>query len=79
VKNAQRNLPLALLLGTGLVSLLYVLANVAYLSTLPLGGVADGATVAARGIQFATQDRVGTAPLKCCSGHAAQCSWRVQS
>src|SRR5215216_3177838 len=61
VKNAQRNLPLALLLGTGLVSLLYVLANVAYLNTLPLGGVADGATVAARGIQFATQDRVGTA------------------
>jgi APA family basic amino acid/polyamine antiporter len=61
VKNAQRNLPLALLLGTGLVSLLYVLANVAYLNTLPLGGVTDGATVAARGIQFATQDRVGTA------------------
>src|SRR5215204_1754791 len=61
VKNAQRNLPLALLLGTGLVSLLYVLANVAYLNTLSLGGVADGATVAARGIRFATQDRVGTA------------------
>jgi APA family basic amino acid/polyamine antiporter len=61
VKNPQRNLPLALLLGTGLVSLLYVLANVAYLNTLPLVGSADGATVLARGIQHATQDRVGTA------------------
>src|SRR6186997_1370150 len=61
VKNPQRNLPLSLLLGTGLVTLLYVLANVAYLNTLPLVGSADGATVFARGIQHATQDRVGTA------------------
>jgi APA family basic amino acid/polyamine antiporter len=61
VKNPQRNLPLSLLLGTGLVSLLYVLANVGYLNTLPLVGTADGATVMARGIQHATQDRVGTA------------------
>jgi APA family basic amino acid/polyamine antiporter len=61
VKNPQRNLPLALLLGTGLVSLLYVLANVAYLTTLPLIGTAEGATVVSRGIQHATQDRVGTA------------------
>jgi len=61
VKNPQRNLPLSLLLGTGLVTLLYILANVAYLSTLPLVGSADGATVFARGIQHATQDRVGTA------------------
>ena len=36
VKNPQRNLPLALLMGTGLVSLLYILANVAYLNVLPL-------------------------------------------
>src|SRR5829696_905758 len=61
VKNPQRNLPLALVLGTGLVSVLYVLANAAYLNMLPLAGSPDGATVAARGIQHATQDRVGTA------------------
>jgi len=61
VKNPHRNLPLALVLGTGLVSLLYVLANVAYLNMLPLAGSPDAATVAARGIQHATQDRVGTA------------------
>src|SRR6476620_91275 len=61
VKNPQRNLPRALLMGTGLVSTLYILANVAYLNILPLHGSADGATVLARGIQHATQDRVGTA------------------
>jgi APA family basic amino acid/polyamine antiporter len=61
VKNPSRNLPLALLLGTGLVSLLYLLANVAYLNMLPLHGVKDAGTVIERGIQYATQDRVGSA------------------
>jgi APA family basic amino acid/polyamine antiporter len=61
VKNPRRNLPLALALGTGLVTLLYVLINVAYLNALPLRGTADGVDVFARGISHATQDRVGTA------------------
>jgi basic amino acid/polyamine antiporter, APA family len=61
VKDASRNLPKALAMGTGLVTLLYVLANVSYLNVLPLHGAKDGADVMARGIQFATQDRVGTA------------------
>jgi basic amino acid/polyamine antiporter, APA family len=61
VENPRRNLPLALVLGTGLVSLLYVLANISYLQVLPLHGTADGATVLSRGIAHATQDRVGTA------------------
>jgi len=61
LQNPRRNLPLALLLGTGLVTLLYVLANVSYLNVLPMRGAADGASVLARGIQHATQDRVGTA------------------
>jgi basic amino acid/polyamine antiporter, APA family len=61
VRDAKRNLPLALLLGTGAVTLLYVVTNFTYLSVLPLAGAADGATIAARGIQYATQDRVGTA------------------
>jgi len=61
VHNPQKNLPLALLLGTGLVSLLYIMANVSYLNTLPMMGDPNGATTVARGIQYATQDRVGTA------------------
>ena len=64
VKNPQRNLPRALVMGTGLVCLLYVLANLAYLSVLPFDGVAGGASAAARGIRFATQDRVATAVVE---------------
>jgi APA family basic amino acid/polyamine antiporter len=61
VHSPQRNLPRALLYGTGLVCVLYVLANVAYLNALPMHGVENGATVMERGIQYATQDRVGSA------------------
>ena len=61
VQNPQRNLPRALALGTGLVTLLYIAANVSYLNVLPLEGARDAATPIARGIQFAAQDRVGTA------------------
>ena len=52
VKDPRRNLPLALALGTGLVIGLYLLANVAYLVTLPLSA-----------IQQASSDRVATATL----------------
>ncbi len=52
VKDPRRNLPLALALGTGLVTALYLLANVAYLVTLPLAA-----------IQHAPSDRVATATL----------------
>ena len=64
VQNPQRNLPLALLLGTGLVSLLYVLANIGYLNVLPIHGDANAATAIARGIDHATQDRVATAAME---------------
>jgi APA family basic amino acid/polyamine antiporter len=68
VKDASRNLPRALAMGTLLVMVLYVLANVAYLSVLPLHGTAAGADVAQRGIQWATQDRVGTAAAEAMFG-----------
>ena len=37
VKNPQRNLPLSLALGTGIVITLYCLSNLVYLLVLPLG------------------------------------------
>ena len=61
VKEPTKTLPRSLMLGTALVSLLYVLTNVVYLLLLPLKGTEGGATVLERGIQFAAQDRVGTA------------------
>lgn len=53
VKNPRRNLPLALFFGTGLVSVLYILANIAYLSSLSMNDIAH-----------ARDDRVGTAVLE---------------
>ena len=59
VKNPQRNVPLSLALGTGIVIALYVLANVAYLMTLPLAQ-----------IQSAPDDRVATAVVSAIFGSA---------
>jgi len=57
VKNPRRDIPLSLALGTALVITLYFLANIAYLSTLPLAQ-----------IQSAPDDRVATATLNAVFG-----------
>ena len=61
VVNPKRTIPLSLLFGTLTVTVLYLLANLAYVLTLPLHGSPAGHTVMAQGIQFAADDRVGTA------------------
>jgi len=61
VRDPERTVPRALLLGTGLVVVLYLLTNVAYLAVLPAQGTAGGATALERGIAHAIDDRVGTA------------------
>ena len=70
VQNPQRNLPLSLMLGVATVSVLYILTNVVYLSVLPMEGMAGGTTLLTRGIQFATEDRVGTAAAQMIFGSA---------
>jgi APA family basic amino acid/polyamine antiporter len=64
VKNPRRNIPLSLVLGTGFVLAVYFLVSLSYLLVLPMHGDPNGATVMARGIQHATEDRVGTAALE---------------
>ncbi len=64
VKNPRRNIPLSLVLGTGFVLTVYFLASAAYLLVLPMHGDPNGATSLARGIQHASEDRVGTAALE---------------
>lgn len=59
VKDPQRTIPKAMAAGTGLVTVLYVLANVAYLVVMPL-----------EKIQSAPDDRVGTAALGSVMGNA---------
>jgi APA family basic amino acid/polyamine antiporter len=57
VQNPGRNLPRALLIGCGTVVTLYLLANLAYVVTLPLAG-----------IQGAPQGRVATATMQAILG-----------
>ena len=64
VKNPKRNIPLSLILGTGFVLTIYFLATFAYLLVLPMHGDPNGTTVLARGLQYASEDRVGTAALE---------------
>jgi len=64
VKNPKRNIPLSLVLGTGFVSAVYFLASFGYLLVLPMHGDPNGATLLARGVQYAAEDRVGTAALE---------------
>jgi basic amino acid/polyamine antiporter, APA family len=70
VKNPARNIPLALAVGTIAVIGLYCAANVVYLNVLPLNGDANGATVLARGIKYASEDRVATAVMQQIFGSA---------
>jgi len=57
IKNPEKNIPLGLLLGTFIVTLIYCLANVAYLCLLPM-----------HDIQTAPHDRVGAAAMSAVMG-----------
>ncbi len=69
IKDPKKNIPRSLFLGTLIVTIIYILANLAYLSLLPLKGepgepeTLKGAfevtKVISQGIMFADQDRVG--------------------
>jgi APA family basic amino acid/polyamine antiporter len=59
LKNPTRDLPFAMAVGVLVVTVLYLLANVSYLSVLPAAGIAN-----------APQDRVGTAALQAMFGEA---------
>ena len=70
IRRPERNIPLSLLFGTLGVSILYGLANGVYLLLLPTVGDPNGLTAAARGIAFATNERVGTAAAEIIFGTA---------
>jgi len=62
--NPKRNIPLSMVLGTVVVTAIYILANISYLSLLPFYGNPEGTDVLQRGVQFATNDRVGVEAAK---------------
>ncbi|GDX53305.1 amino acid transporter [Bacteroidota bacterium] len=73
VREPQKNIPRSLIMGTGIVTVLYLLANVSYLSLLPLKGTAHATDIIGQGIQFAGAgtDRVGTAAASLIFGNVA--------
>lgn len=71
IKDPRRNIPLALFLGTLIVTTIYFLANVSYLSLLPLKGSPTATDIVGRGIQFAEADRVATAAVSTLFGNIA--------
>jgi len=70
IQNPERTLVRSMALGTAIVTVLYILINVVYLLVLPLQGAPEAATLAGRGIQYATDDRVATAVAESVMGQA---------
>lgn len=71
VINPKKNIPLSLFLGTLIVTILYLLANVVYIIALPVRGDPTGADVIARGMQYALNDRLATASISGVFGNSA--------
>ena len=67
IKDPRRNLPRSLVLGAVLVIGLYLLANLAFVTSLPVAGTEGALTPLERGIAHAQDDRVGTAVLELAS------------
>jgi APA family basic amino acid/polyamine antiporter len=71
VINPKRTVPLSLIFGTMIVSVIYLFTNWIYIRILPLWGSPDGTDVISRGIQFATDDRVATSAMSVVFGDYA--------
>jgi APA family basic amino acid/polyamine antiporter len=71
VINPRKNIPMSLFLGTLIVTILYLLANIVYITVLPVRGAPEGADIAARGMQYAMNDRLGTASISGVFGNYA--------
>jgi basic amino acid/polyamine antiporter, APA family len=71
VINPRKNIPLSLLFGTLIVTILYLLGNLVYITTLPVRGDPSGADVFSRGMQYASDDRLATAAISGIFGNSA--------
>jgi APA family basic amino acid/polyamine antiporter len=70
IKNPQKNIPRSLFLGTLIVTVIYILANLAYLALLPINGSIDAKDAAGQGIMFAFDDRLGSSAASMIFGNA---------
>jgi APA family basic amino acid/polyamine antiporter len=70
VVNPEKTIPRGMIIGTILVTVLYLLMNVTYLFILPLQGDPNATDVLGRGIQFASEDRVAAATAMVIGGES---------
>ena len=70
VVNAEKTIPRGMIIGTFLVTALYLLLNIVYLCILPLKGDPNGLDALSRGIQFASEDRVAAAAAQVIGGQS---------
>ena len=71
IKEPQKNIPKSLFLGTLIVTVLYISANLAYLALLQLKGDPMATDVMGKGMQYAEMGRVGTAAATIIFGNIA--------
>ena len=71
IKDPKKNIPRSLFLGTLIVTVIYVLANIAYLALLPMQGTPGATDVSNSGIMFASNDRVGAAAASMIMGNVS--------
>ncbi len=71
IKDPKKNIPRSLFLGTFIVTIIYILANIAYLALLPMHGSPTGTSTIAQGIMFPNNDRVGAAAASMIFGDPA--------
>lgn len=70
IKEPQKNIPKSLILGTLIVTIVYLLANLAYFSLLPLNGNHMSSDLMEQGIKFANEDRIGASAASVIFGNA---------
>lgn len=71
IKDPKKNIPRSLFLGTLIVTIIYILANVAYLALLPMKGDPNAVDAIGQGIMFPSNDRVGAAAASVILGDPA--------
>jgi len=59
IKDPKKKIPKSLFFGTTIVTVIYILANLAYLALLPKGGDPLATDAFGQGIMFSANDRVG--------------------
>lgn len=71
IVNPKRTIVLSMVIGSALVTAIYLLINVVYLLVLPMHGSEAATDVMSQGITFADNDRVATAVAEVIGGYKA--------